>query len=147
MCSTIDLLPTFAHLADAQVPQDRVIDGENIAPILKNPDEAESLHEAFYFYQIDQLQAVRSGPWKLHLPLESKKRNWGEPIGKVPQQLFNLENDIDESEDVSEQHPQVVKRLLSLAEKARKSLGDMEQIGEHQRPAGWVEEPKPLTRN
>ncbi len=147
MCSIMDLLPTLAHLAYAQTPQDRVIDGENISPIFKNPNEAKTPHEAFYFYQIDQLQAVRSGPWKLHLPLESKKRNWGDPIGKVPTRLYNLEKDIGESEDVSDQHPNVVKRLMKLAEKAREDLGDMEREGENQRPAGWVEDPRPLTKS
>jgi len=38
----------------------------------------------------------------------------------------------------------VVKHLLALAEKARSDLGDLDRKGENLRPAGWVQNPKPL---
>ena len=105
---------------------------------------AKSPHKAFYYYQIDQLQAVRSGKWKLHLELEAKKRNWGKPIPNSPLQLYNLDADIGEKNDVANENPDVVKRLLAFAEKARDDLGDLNRKGRNQRPAGWVENPKPL---
>ena len=105
---------------------------------------AKSPHQAFYYYQIDQLQAVRSGKWKLHLPLKPKKRNWGRPIPEVPLALYDLENDIAEKNNLAQHHPNVVKRLLALAEKARRDLGDLDRKGANVRPAGWVENPKPL---
>jgi len=105
---------------------------------------AKSPHEAFYYYQIDQLQAVRSGKWKLHLPLKTKKRNWGKPIPNSPLQLYNLEEDIAEKNNVAGKNPDVVSRLLALAEKACDDLGDLDRKGRNQRPAGWVENPKPL---
>ena len=92
---------------------------------------------------MDQLQCVRSGKWKLHLALVSKKRNWGKPEGKVPLQLFDLEADIGETKNVSTAHPEVVKRLLDLADKARGELGDGDQPGKGQRKAGWVEKASP----
>ncbi|MEZ5391810.1 MAG: sulfatase [Bryobacterales bacterium] len=64
--STIDLLPTFASLAGAPVPSDRVIDGRDITDILSGRPDARSPHEAFYFYAGPELRAVRSGEWKLH---------------------------------------------------------------------------------
>jgi len=93
---------------------------------------------------MDQLQAVRSGKWKLHLPLKQKKKNWGEPTPDVPLALYDLQADITETTDVAEQHPDVVKRLLALAERAREELGDVGREGKNQRPAGWVENSKPL---
>jgi arylsulfatase A-like enzyme len=141
---TMDLVPTFAALCGARSPKDRIIDGKDIRPLMSGKPGAKSPHEAFYYYQIDQLQAVRAGKWKLHLPLRPKKRNWGKPIPEAALALYDLENDIGEKNDVAEQHPNVVKRLLALAEEARRDLGDADRDGANLRPAGWVENPKPL---
>lgn len=143
MTSTLDLLPTFARLAGAQPPAGRVIDGLDIWPILSGRTGARSPHDAFYYYQMDQLQAVRSGPWKLFLPMEAKKRNWGDPEGKTELKLFNLAEDIHEDRNVADAHPEAVSRLLALAARAREELGDMERTGKGQRPAGWVDKPSP----
>ena len=91
-----------------------------------------------------QLQAIRSGKWKLHLPLENKIRNGGEGLGKVNFILYDLNLDIKEKTDISLQYPEVVKRLLSFAEKAREDIGDLERKGKHQRNAATVINPQPL---
>ncbi len=143
LSTTMDLLPTFALLADTTPPGDRIIDGRDVWPLMSGEKGAKSPHEVFYYYQIDQLQAVRSGKWKLHLPLDFKKRNWGEPEIDIPLQLYNLEADIGETTDVAADHPDVVKRLLDLAEKAREDLGDVGREGRGQRPAGLVTAPGP----
>ncbi|HAY83086.1 MAG TPA: arylsulfatase [Planctomycetaceae bacterium] len=142
---TLDLLPTFAALADGALPQ-QPIDGKNIWPILSGEPQAKSPREAFYYYQMDQLQAVRSGPWKLFLALDSKKRNWGKPEGESVEKLFHLVDDIHEDHNVAEQHPDVVKRLRQFADQARAELGDEGRAGAGQRPAGWVEKPSPRLR-
>lgn len=141
--ATLDLLPTFARLAGALLPSDRKIDGKDIWPILSGERGAKSPHKAFYYYQMDQLQAVRSGSWKLFVAMESKKRNWGKPEGKQSLRLFNLETDIHEDTNVAEENPEVVKRMLALAEEARVELGDVGRPGKGQRSAGWVERPSP----
>ena len=145
--TTMDLLPTFAKLAGTKPPSPPkagVIDGKDIWPLMSGEKGAKSPHEAFYYYQIDQLQAVRSGKWKLHLPLKIKKRNWGKGIPDTPLQLYDLKANIGETNNVADQHPDVVKRLLALAEKAREDLGDLNRKGKNQRPAGWVASPKLL---
>ena len=141
---TIDILPTFAGLAGARTDSDRIIDGRDISPLLFGTPGAKSPHEAYYFYQMDQLQAVRAGPWKLFLDMNSKKRNWGKPEGKSQLKLFNLVKDIHEDNNIAGQNPKVVQRILALAEKARKDLGDVGRPGKNQRPAGWAQEGKPL---
>jgi len=143
LTSTIDVLPTLAGLAGAATPKDRVIDGRDIWPLMTGAADIAPPHEAFYFYQMDQLQAVRSGKWKYFVPMESKKRNWGKPEGKKPGLLFDLEADVKESVDVAAKHPDVVKRLTALADKARADLGDLKSEGKNQRPAGWVEKATP----
>ncbi|MBL7220044.1 MAG: sulfatase [Phycisphaerae bacterium] len=141
LTSTIDVLPTFARLAGTTAPKDRIIDGRDIMDLMSGTKGAKSPHEAFYFYQMDQLQAVRSGQWKLELALESRKRNWGKPEGKTMMKLFDLKNDIHEDKDVSSANPEIVKRMLALAEKARVDLGDVNRPGKGQRPAAFVKNP------
>ncbi|MHC4638533.1 MAG: sulfatase family protein [Planctomycetota bacterium] len=146
LTSTIDLLPTFALLAGTTPPENTIIDGKDIRPILFGKANAKSPHEAFYYYQVDQLQAVRSGKWKLHLPLETKRmRKLGKPEMNSPVKLYDLNADIAEKNNIADKHPDIVKKLLALAEKARADLGDVNREGQNQRPAGFVKNPVPLT--
>jgi arylsulfatase A len=95
---------------------------------------AKSPHEAFFYYRGYALEAVRSGKWKLHLPhayrtLAGRKGGTGGRPAKYEQakiglSLFDLEKDIGERNDVSAQYPDVVKRLLVLADNMRRDLGD-----------------------
>jgi arylsulfatase len=62
---TIDLLPTIAGLVGGRQPE-RPIDGEDIRPLLMGDETAASPHKALVFYAGGELQAVRSGRWKLH---------------------------------------------------------------------------------
>ena len=143
ICTAMDLLPTLAGLAGAEPPVDRIVDGKDIWPLLTCKEGAKSPHEAFYYYQIDQLQAVRSGKWKLNLPLDAKYTHARRDTGSSSLMLFDLSKDIKESDDVSDQQPEVVNRLLVLAEEAREELGDASRKGRGQRPAGSILNPEP----
>ncbi len=143
LTTTMDLLPTFARLAGTAPPNDRVIDGRDIWPLMACEEGAESPHGAFYYYHIDQLQAVRSGRWKLHLPLKVKRAFAREDRDGNPTMLFDLSGDLKESIDVSDKHPEVVERLMALAERARAELGDLNREGVGLRPAGIVPNPTP----
>ena len=142
LCSMLDILPTFASLAEAALPK-QPIDGHDIRRILL--DEAGAKSEAdeqgFYYYHIDQLQAVRSGPWKLYLPLRAKRMNLATKRAPSTLQLYNVRDDITEVHELSASHPEIVERLLKLAEMARTQIGDEDKPGLGQRPAGFVEKP------
>jgi hypothetical protein len=87
---------------------------------------------------LEQLQAVRSGPWKLYLPLEAKYVNNARQTGAAKLELYDVRGDIGEALEVSAANPEVVARLQKLAEDhARKLEAGM-------RPAGWVETARPL---
>ena len=142
---TIDVLPTIASLIDADLP-DHKIDGKNIWSLMSGTNGAKSPHEAYYFYYKQQLQAIRSGKWKLHFPHQYRTMA-GQPGGTggfptdysqstIGRELFDLESDIGESRNVADQHPAVVKRLSDLAALMRKELGDSQQKGMGIRPAG-----------
>lgn len=144
----MDILPTALHWAGSGPPADRIIDGHDIRPILMNKPDAVSPYDerGFFYYHMHQLQAVRSGPWKLYLPLENKIDNLGGDYSrgrKTNAELYDLRNDIGEEHEVSARHPDTVERLMALAEHARHDLGDWDREGANQRPAGWVENPMP----
>ncbi len=145
LCSTMDLLPTFAGLAGAALPP-HPIDGHDIRPILFDPAKMDSPWDAkgFCYYRMEQLQAVRAGPWKLYLPLKEKLINLAHKTAPAPLELYDVRHDVGEIREVSEEHPDVVARLLALAERARSEIGDGATGGTGQRPAGLVEVPKPL---
>jgi len=133
VAGTIDVLPTIAEIIDVELPGDRIIDGRSILPLMKGTPGAKSPREAQYFYWGAGLQAVRSGKWKLHFPhsyrsLADQPGTGGRPgpyvQKKIGVALFDMENDIGETTDLADKHPEVVKRLQALAEKARDDLGD-----------------------
>ncbi len=149
---TIDLLPTIAGLVGAELPA-RKIDGLDVLPLLTGKDGAKSPHDAYFFYyKQNELHAVMSGDWKLYLPHQYRTLG-GKPGGRdgkpVPYeqrnitspQLYNVATDISEEKDVAGGNPEVVGRLLALAEKARKDLGDSltGTRGEGVRPPGRME--------
>jgi arylsulfatase A-like enzyme len=143
---TIDLLPTLARLAGAPVSAERIIDGRDLWPLLEGRRNAAAPHDALYFYWGTELHAIRSGKWKLHLPhpyqsLEQAGQD-GSPGKYVRKEiglsLFDLEKDVGETTDLAAQNPDVVKRLLEHAERAREDLGDSltSRVGRNVRPAG-----------
>ncbi len=68
VASTIDLMPTIAQLLKTRLSNKRKIDGKNILPLMQGEANARSPHQSLFFYAGSELQAVRKGPWKLHLP-------------------------------------------------------------------------------
>ncbi len=143
VCSMMDLLPTFARLAGAEVPTDRIIDGHDIRPLMTGKSGARSPYQAFYYYYMGQLQAVRSGKWKLYLPLEAKWQNFSRKTKPSPARLYDLKADLRETRNLAQKYPETVRRLLTPAEKAREDLGDGDRPGKNQRPAGFVANPTP----
>ena len=145
---TIDLLPTIAGLAGAAVPSERAIDGRDMWPLLANASNAQAPHDALYFYWGTELHAIRSGRWKLHLPhpYQSLDRAGadGSPGAYVRKELelslFDLEIDPGESTNLADRHPDVVKRLMEFAERARDDLGDSltKRAGKNVRQAGSI---------
>ncbi len=144
LATMMDLLPTFGGLAKAKLPDAKTIDGRDIWPLLSGVPNASTPHEAFYYYHVDQLQAVRSGPWKLFLPLDKLRQNVKADVKDVrsEQRLYHLVDDVGETTDVAEKHLDVVERLKALAEIARQEIGDLDQPGSNERPAGWVFHPQ-----
>jgi arylsulfatase A len=128
--SMMDFLPTFVTLAGGDLPTDRKLDGVDITSVLTGPEDSDGPRDHFYYYRGLKLEAVRSGPWKLHLEKG---------------QLYQLVEDIGEKHDVSSEHPEVVSRLRAMAESMDSDLGK-DGKGPGCRPLGRVSKAKPLIR-
>lgn len=149
VAANFDFLPTFVKLAGGAVPSDNKIDGEDISPLLFRQSK-ESPHKAFFYFNGNRLQAVRSGPWKL--AIQARPNEIG-PKEKFTPKLYNLDEEIGEKTDVAAQHPDVVKRLQELVKQMDSDLGvekkgpGVRQPGREQNPVGlWLPgtEPKDL---
>lgn len=145
LASTMDMLPTCAGVSGTGAPRDRIIDGQDIRPMLFGEAGAHSAYDdkGFFYYFMGQLQAVRAGDWKLYLPLADKQLNLRGDRAITEPKLYDVRHDLGEENELSAQHPDVVSRLLAMAEAARADIGDMDRQGSGQRPAGWIEEPEP----
>jgi arylsulfatase len=122
--ASIDLMPTFAKMAGAAVPTDRVIDGCDQGAFLTGASN-KSARDTFLFYTQDKLRAVRQGRWKLFVG-KGADSNSPEP-DKV--ELYDLEADTGETTNVAAAHPDVVKQLSELAAKALEDIGEGNQPG------------------
>ena len=119
--STLDVLPTFASIAGLshKVPSDRVIDGVDQTDLFLGRSK-DGARDGFFYYEGDELQAVRQGPWKLRLPDLKVMRTWTETSrGTNETELYNLEEDIGESRNLVKDYPDIVARLEALAETAK----------------------------
>jgi arylsulfatase A len=141
MATAMDLFPTIAAWCGAELPADRVIDGQDLRDVLEGRT-SDSPHDAFFYYMGSNLEAVRSGDWKLHVYKTPNRRNGEGPI----EQLYDLAADPGEATNVAGAHADVVARLHELLDRARRDLGDaVEGVeGSGRRPVGRVDNPVPL---
>lgn len=139
---TIDILPTAVKLAGGQLPAEPILDGRDLTPLLMGLSSA-SPREAHYYFAGYNLQAVRQGPWKLALATqpETMGKEAAADARKNPR-LYNLDAEIGERTDVSEQHPEIVARLQALAERMNAEIGG--SLPKARRPAGVAAYPTTL---
>jgi arylsulfatase A len=146
LASEMDVLPTLVRLAGGNVPADRKIDGKDIWPLLSGQTQ-ESPHHAFFYFDSNRLQAVRSGPWKLAIASQGTGLPVGAavPVKHTRPRLYNLDRDLGEKTDVAAQHTDVVARLEKLIQEMDADLG-VNKIGPGVRAPDRVEKPQPLLK-
>jgi arylsulfatase len=132
---TIDILPSIAKITGAKLPG-LPVDGKDIGPMLKEKN-AKSPQEAYFiYYNRNELQAMVMDEWKLYFPHKyrviapnQEKRNDGFPIKYTTEDLLEMElyhipTDSSEMNNVIQQNPQILDRMIGLAVKAREDMGD-----------------------
>ncbi|MDA3927113.1 MAG: sulfatase [Kiritimatiellae bacterium] len=108
MALSMDLLPTFAQITGAAIPTVQPLDGKNIIDLMTAKAGAKTPHEVFFYNQT----AVRSGDWKYHsrelFKVKATARKFTGPT------LYNLKEDIGESNNVIDQYPEIAERLAKV---------------------------------
>ena len=119
LACTMDLFTTTIKLAGGKVPDDRPIDGLDIAPVLTG--KGKSPRETMFFYRDTKLYAVRQGPWKAHLVTQS---GYGKdsPVEHDPLALYHLGRDPGEKTEVSRDHPDVIAEIRQIVARHREGL-------------------------
>lgn len=119
MGTTMDLFTTFSKMAGVEIPDDRIIDGLDLSPVLLG-DSPSPRREIFYYRGVD-LYAVRLGAYKAHFITEGgygppKREEHSTPL------LYNVETDPSELHDISKSHPEVIKQIQEVVDKHNSKL-------------------------
>ena len=109
--TTMDLFPTFSSMAGVPIPEDRVIDGVDISPVLL--EKKSSPRKEVFFYRGDELYAVRVGDYKAHFITEGA---YGvEPrMEHNPPLLFEVNKDPSEKYDIAKDNPEVIRQIMEV---------------------------------
>ncbi|QJE94447.1 sulfatase [Luteolibacter luteus] len=121
--ASIDLYPSTLELAKAQKPEGYTLDGVSYAALLKDPEHGKVERDAIFWHfpgylgagnntwRTKPASAVRSGPWKLIQSLEDRSV-----------QLYDLDADIGEKNNLAESQPEKAKELLAKLDAWRESI-------------------------
>ncbi|NQU54123.1 MAG: sulfatase [Bacteroidetes bacterium] len=130
----IDLLPSFAELAGANLPKLK-IDGTDITELWKGDVNAEPRDNILFYYGKNNLNGVRKGNWKLVLPhtwqsyntTPGKDGHGGKRIKMTVEtpELYNMMRDPGEQYNVIESNQGKAEELMQVVEAARTELGDL----------------------
>ncbi len=96
---SLDLLPTMIAASGNQINTTWKLDGVNLLPFL-NPKTKDTPHD-YLFWRMIQKSAVRQGDWKVLNPSSEKP------------ELYNLKDDISETNDLAAKHPEIVKNMVA----------------------------------
>jgi arylsulfatase A-like enzyme len=107
-----DIMPTLLDIAGASYPKThegrelpRLI-GKSWSPLLAGQADAVRTDQDYLAWELFGNRAVRQGEWKLRWEFK--------PYGKGGWEMFNVEKDPAEREDVAAQNPDKVKALIAL---------------------------------
>jgi len=117
--TTMDLFTTSIELANAEIPDDRIIDGVNLMPVLTG--KTDQVREMIYYYRSEDLYAVRWGPWKMHFITQSSYVG-DEPVLHDPPELYHLEIDPSERFNIADEHPEVLSEMMELVKQHKSHL-------------------------
>ena len=107
--ASIDLFPTIMHYAGSHSFKQE-IDGINVSSFFENPSLR--LRDEYVYVKSGQVHGIRKGDW-VYLP---KTGNSKFKEGDVPE-LFNLKQDVGESDNLAQKYPDKVKELQELMQK------------------------------
>jgi arylsulfatase A len=121
--TTMDLLPTFAKLANVSLPTDRVYDGYDIYPILAGIGY--SKRDAVIYYRGTEVFAVRKGAYKAHFITQPEYGSNVKTVHDTPL-LFNLNFDPSEKYNIADEHLEVIAEIKQVLAEHLKTVVPVE---------------------
>lgn len=129
--STLDIFTTVSHLAGVEVPDDRMVDGVNLAPVLFG--DGNSPRDEMLFYRGATLYAARKGDFKAHYIIEGAYGQFEEREVLETPMLFNLKEDPAEKHDVANQHPEILAEIEEMVQNHKQNLVEVkDQLAERE---------------
>ncbi len=128
MCLT-DILATCAAITGATRPSNAAEDSFSLLPVLRGKDGGKPVRPLALHQTISLALAIRKGPWK-YLDHQSSGGNdytkgllkrfaLPEAAPDAPGQLYNLERDPGETNNLYFKHPEIVHELKALLDKCK----------------------------
>lgn len=120
MVSQIDLLASFAHMLNKQLPAGEATDSEDMWRALTG----KSSEGRTILVEQGGALAIRKANWKLIEPSGGPAMDilTNTELASLPKsQLYNLDNDIREKNNLADQYPHLVKELSALLDKIKKA--------------------------
>ncbi len=114
LISTLDFMPTFANWIGYTIPEEIRIDGVDQSDMILGKSK-KSARETFCYSQhhngLVKFCGIRDSRWKLLLPDREIHTVYLMDFGTNDYELYDLENDISESNNLVDQYPDIVQRL------------------------------------
>jgi arylsulfatase A-like enzyme len=123
LCFT-DIFPTIAGLFNESLPEDTGEDGFNLWPVWQNPSNGKNQRNHLVMHSARGVFAIRKGPWKLIMSGTSggfggTRASEGRFRAETPGQLYHLENDVREQNNVYSEYPEIVNELTRLLQQIK----------------------------
>lgn len=129
--STLDIFTTVSHLVGVDIPNDRIVDGVNLTPVLLG--EGDSPRTEMLFYRGATLYAARKGNFKAHYIIEGAYGQFEEKQILETPLLFDLSKDPSEKYNVAEEHPTVLTEIEEMVERHKENLVEVkDQLAERE---------------
>lgn len=128
--STMDLMATFAKLAEASLPNDRALDTIDLTPVLDGEDTSPRDH--IFYYRGYELMAVRLGPWKVHYQEQGSYGTEPRKLTKLDSpKLYHLEHDPSERYNIAMDNPEILQQVQAVVDQHVASMEPAETLLEH----------------
>ena len=110
---TMDIYTTFIKAAGGEIPNDRIVDGVDLSPLLF--ENKNSPRDHMFYYRGTRIMAVRQGVWKAHyITQDSYVKGSNVATPHDPPLLYNLEVDPSERFNVAAKNPEVLASIKQL---------------------------------
>lgn len=124
MASSLDLFPTFCHLAGIEQSNDRIVDGYDLSPLLFG--NGKSKREHMFYYRHQKIFAVRIGAYKVHFSVTDENGNEKDLVQSGSPLVYNLEIDPSEKYNIADTNEEIIEIAKKLADKHLASVVPVE---------------------